>query len=645
MTLSRGTLAVFSQRRSIVCPAPSVQQGPRNSKFSNTAVGKSSTLTLTISNTGTASLTVSSSGANNGAFQVTSALPITVAAGGMATITVVFTPQTTGAQNATVFVASNDPVNPSVTLQATGTGFIAGSGGAISVTSNNGIGPLNLTTAGTTDWAQYGPAGLTAKASGGHQIGTLMTVGSVASAAYGGDPRTLTWTDGSPQAMGPTNFGVHIYGNPNQSGNGYTFTVPAGTAPSTLVVYLSGTVGSATFTAHLSDNSTPDYTQTVPFTNFQDLNYTLIYNSGSANATLTLSWIIQSNPSGNMYVGLAGMALAAGSTGSGGGTPTISVPSAPVTFGSVTAGQSAITTFSIANTGSAALSVTSISSSNSAFTVTSPSIPFTVAAGGSTAVSVKFAPAIAGAQTGTLTIASSDSAHGSVTVSLSGTGTALDPTLAGWWKFDEGTGTTVSDSSGNGNTGAFSGGVTWTTGKFGDAISLDGATGFIQGSGPGTGFPIGASARTITAWVNVSNAPSADNAILHYGTGSGTPAAASFHLYMTGSPAGHIGLGNGYGFGTIMSSQSVADGNWHLVVGVYDGGASAGGDNTLHIYIDGVLDTSGVPSTTPATGTASNWRIGQFIASSTPFHGLIDDVKIYSRALGASEIAGLMTNQ
>jgi hypothetical protein len=184
------------------------------------------------------------------------------------------------------------------------------------------------------------------------------------------------------------------------------------------------------------------------------------------------------------------------------------------------------------------------------------------------------------------------------------------------------------------------GGAGWTTGLVGEALALDGVTGYIQGSGPGANFPVGSAARTISAWVKVANAPAIDNAILHYGTAPGS-VASNFHLYMTGSPSGHIGFGNGYGFGTIQSGKSVADGNWHLVVGVYDGDASVGGDGIAHIYIDNVQDTSGKLSTTPATGSGTNWRIGEFQGGGTPFHGDMEDVRVYSRALSLTEVQAL----
>ncbi len=54
-----------------------------------------------------------------------------------------------------------------------------------------------------------------------------------------------------------------------------------------------------------------------------------------------------------------------------------------------------------------------------------------------------------------------------------------DPTLIGWWWFDEGAGTAASDSSNFGNHGTLTGGPTWTTGVFGSALKFDGVDDYV----------------------------------------------------------------------------------------------------------------------------------------------------------------------
>jgi len=85
---------------------------------------------------------------------------------------------------------------------------------------------------------------------------------------------------------------------------------------------------------------------------------------------------------------------------------------------------------------------------------------------------------------------------------LTHTVSAVDKDLKGWWKFNEGTGTTVEDSSGNGNTGTIVTGPTWTTdGKIGGAMQFN-ASGYID-CGSGQSLAIG-DAVSMTAWIKVN---------------------------------------------------------------------------------------------------------------------------------------------
>ena len=50
----------------------------------------------------------------------------------------------------------------------------------------------------------------------------------------------------------------------------------------------------------------------------------------------------------------------------------------------------------------------------------------------------------------------------------------------GVWKLDEGSGTRVTDSSGTGNNGVLSGGVSWVQGISGSGLGFDGSTGEVK---------------------------------------------------------------------------------------------------------------------------------------------------------------------
>ncbi len=116
-------------------------------------------------------------------------------------------------------------------------------------------------------------------------------------------------------------------------------------------------------------------------------------------------------------------------------TPHIGVSPALLSFGNVLVGDIPTQTLTVSNTGSAALTVSGIASSDSAYSVTAPSIPFTVAANGSSKVTVQYAPVAVATDNATLTITSNDSSSPNTSVALSGAGVCslggTGPTVGG----------------------------------------------------------------------------------------------------------------------------------------------------------------------------------------------------------------------
>jgi hypothetical protein len=96
----------------------------------------------------------------------------------------------------------------------------------------------------------------------------------------------------------------------------------------------------------------------------------------------------------------------------------------PVDFGSVQTGANSSVTFTITNSGNADLSIASTATTGD-FSVTASPAPTVAAGGGTTALTVRFAPAAAGLRTGTVTIANSSSNQPSFVVNLTGTGIQL----------------------------------------------------------------------------------------------------------------------------------------------------------------------------------------------------------------------------
>src|SRR5262249_13271858 len=73
---------------------------------------------------------------------------------------------------------------------------------------------------------------------------------------------------------------------------------------------------------------------------------------------------------------------------------------------------------------------------------------------------------------------------------------------------------------------------------------------------------------------------------------------------------------------------------WHFVAYTYDG-------TTNRLYVDGVQAASS--SVTPTAGAIKSVRVGGFIKGGweIPYNGLVDDFRVYTRALSATEVVAL----
>jgi len=204
--------------------------------------------------------------------------------------------------------------------------------------------------------------------------------------------------------------------------------------------------------------------------------------------------------------------------------------------------------------------------------------------------------------------------------------------LVGWWRFDEASGTTATDSSGSGNTGTLVGGITRVAGKVGSALSFTNGS-MVKGSNAGTDFPISGAPRTLAAWVKTpAGAP--DSVVFGFGTATG-PDESRFYLQIVGGSVSAAIGGTGW---AISGTTRVDDGAWHHLAGIYEGS----GTNMVRVYVDGQLDEYSTVAQVPNTGTGSNWQIGQALGGTWPFAGSIDEVRLYNRALSAPEIQSIV---
>lgn len=105
---------------------PEISVTPTSHDFGNVEIGQSSSVTVTISNTGDVDLEIGQISLSSGDFSISSdnCSNTTVVAGGNCTVTITFNPQTEGAKSATLSIASNDPDTPTVEITLNGNGIV-----------------------------------------------------------------------------------------------------------------------------------------------------------------------------------------------------------------------------------------------------------------------------------------------------------------------------------------------------------------------------------------------------------------------------------------------------------------------------------------------------------------------------------------
>jgi len=200
------------------------------------------------------------------------------------------------------------------------------------------------------------------------------------------------------------------------------------------------------------------------------------------------------------------------------------------------------------------------------------------------------------------------------------------PNLKGGWRFEG----NANDWSGNGNNGTVYG-ATLTTGKFGQCYSFasDG-TNYIT-----AGNPVITGAFTVAAWVKVSDTGVRGIA------GTRGPGDYGFDMKLHNGNQIHADIGTDTGWITTFADASFtySTGTWYHIVYVVT-------QTGYTIYANGNNVGSGsYASTTPvfsnATHTIQISGIGVGMGGER-FYGLIDEVRIYNRALNASEVRSLM---
>lgn len=211
-----------------------------------------------------------------------------------------------------------------------------------------------------------------------------------------------------------------------------------------------------------------------------------------------------------------------------------------------------------------------------------------------------------------------------------------EPGLVVRYAFDDGQGSSVTDCSGNGNTGTVVGGKTWSAGKHGGALTFNGTDTCVAVSNQ-NGFA--SNQVTVAAWVNVTAYRA--SGIKGYIAGKTTDPFTLGWRLATDDPGlfeSRIGNAADAAAAFVLASPSGnPTGTWMHVAGVFVSGQRA------EIWVNGtrVANAIGAPSIAPDNG--ASLRIGCNNGSPLKdfFSGQLDELRIYTRALTAQEIGAL----
>jgi len=207
-----------------------------------------------------------------------------------------------------------------------------------------------------------------------------------------------------------------------------------------------------------------------------------------------------------------------------------------------------------------------------------------------------------------------------------------DPNLVGWWKFDEGSGTMALDGSGHGNNGTLKGGPEWVVGHDDDALRFDGVDDYVE-------VPHDPSLTvdtevTVMAWINTERHNSAGGDWQAILAKSNNPRSYSFYTYTNGTLHFSVGASGAY-IGSNSAGQVPLNEWVHVCAMVID--------SHHQYYINGEdAGTGGTGTVLPGTADTAAVRIGLSQEGGNNFLGMIDDVRIYNKALTQDEIQLIM---
>ncbi len=545
--------------------------------FGNVAVGSNKTQSVTVTNTGTATVNVSEAAITGAGYTVIGGSPSTsIPVGQSSTIQIQLAPTSAGADDGSLSVlsdASNSPLT--ISLAGTGTEPMLGISPASVDFGNVKVGrsstqTVKLTNNGNVDLvvnlAQisgngFGMSGLSLPATiSSHQSVSFSVQFTPPSAK--GMTGSITFTDNvpdSPQTLSLAGAGTAANATLNANPGSIAFGSVAMGSSSTQSITLtnSGTSRIAIFQASASGTGFSSDLSATTLNAGQSTSFIARFapaSTGGASGAITIT---SNATNATMLIALSGT----GTQGSLGANPS------SVNFGNRLLGSSATVPITLTNSGTSGVAISQATASGAGFSI-SGLVPMTLNAGQSTSFTATFVPTTAGAVTGSVSI-SSNAPGSPLTIALSGGGTQAQPQLtinpASVAFGNVAVGSSAPQNVTLTNSGNGSLNITGVT-PSGTGFSFTGLTTQTINAGASVTFPVKfspASAGSATGSISISsNAPGSLATIALSGTGvqgqlTANPANFNFGNVLVGSKGSQtITLTNGGSASVAISGGS-----------------------------------------------------------------------------------------
>lgn len=416
---------------------PQISLSPASIAFPSLIVGQSNSKSLTLTNSGTANVSISQATISGTGFSLAGlSLPLTLAPGASSSFSISFAPAAAGAVSGGLSLTSNAPTSPlAVALSGTGVAqtlqvsaspaslsfgnLAVGSTASQSVTlsntgnSNVSVSQLSVSGSGFTTSGLTLPLTLAA----GQTASFSVTFSPTSAGSLSATATVTSNATNSPASIALSGTGIQPAISVIPSSVAFGSLAVGVTNSQTLAIQNPGAANLTISQANLSGSGLSFTGLTLPLmlapnaSTTATLSFTPI-SAGAVSGSLSL---VNNSPSSPLAVPITGTGVAQ--------SLQLSASPASLSFGSVTDGTSASQTVTLSNTGNANVSLSQISVSGTAFTASGLAVPLTLSPGQTAQFSVTFAPTTTGALSGTATV-TSNASNSPASVSLSGTGAA-----------------------------------------------------------------------------------------------------------------------------------------------------------------------------------------------------------------------------